>query len=198
LCNRSPHLVLLFCSCSARLPPTYPLGRNHRPRLENFRPGSTRLSASSANEHFADELAITMRGGRKAQPTLIIADGLREDCARPLHWAEHQALKRVGYQSTTHWPQPDRASVWLGPLSGRMTVRTTTIPPLRELPCGKVICPVLLVHLAAASEVTNLECPHMWPIKRVAVLQNRRRMQPGKTRSGDGKTPSQRAIRNWG
>jgi hypothetical protein len=62
----------------------------------------------------------------------------------------------------------------------------------------KVICPVLVVHLAAGSEVTDLECPHMGPAKRVAVLQNRRRRQPGKTRSGDGKTPSQRAIRNWG
>jgi hypothetical protein len=33
----------------------------------------------------------------------------------------------------------------------------------------KVICPVLLVHLTAASEVTDLECPHMGPIKRVAL-----------------------------
>jgi hypothetical protein len=49
----------------------------------------------------------------------------------------------------------------------------------------KVICAVLLVHLAAASELTDLECPHMGPAKRVAVLQNRRRMQPGNTRSGE-------------
>jgi hypothetical protein len=37
----------------------------------------------------------------------------------------------------------------------------------------KVICPVLAIHLAAGSEVTDLECPHMGPAKRVTVLRNR-------------------------
>jgi hypothetical protein len=39
----------------------------------------------------------------------------------------------------------------------------------------KLSCPVLHVHLVARSLDTDLECPHMGPAKRVAVLQNRRR-----------------------
>jgi hypothetical protein len=38
----------------------------------------------------------------------------------------------------------------------------------------KVVCPVLLVHMAARGSDPNLECPHMGPVKRVAVLRNRR------------------------
>jgi hypothetical protein len=40
----------------------------------------------------------------------------------------------------------------------------------------KVVCPVLLVHMAAGGDVTDLECPHMGPAKRVAGLQSRRRV----------------------